>query len=149
MKSEAQLGYTGAMVDGEGHISLCYHKYRKGYSRHSLAVGISNTDERLMIWLKSIWGTNYHPQWKKGSKWDKGTRMCYIWGVTDKKAELFLKEIYPYLLLKKAQAELALAFRKTIGKRGWTGRGKPLPQNIWEKRQQLALLVAKLNKGEK
>jgi hypothetical protein len=73
---------------------------------------VCNTDARLIEWLHKVVG--------KGSvareRPRPNRRTQYTWIISSKEAEDFLREIYPYLVIKKEQADVVFKFRETFGK---------------------------------
>jgi hypothetical protein len=91
-RSVEVLAYTAGLFDGEGCVT------RGGYKDHRyVLVSISQDSMDVLYWIQAHWGGNVtnsgHGQWKmQGQKaWD------------------FLQEILPYLIVKRAHAELVLA----------------------------------------
>jgi hypothetical protein len=139
-------GYTAAMIDGEGCISIASYiqRIKKAgggeyqYCNTQLAVSIFQTDERLMKWLKHHYGGTYTPRKPK-----VGKRQGWSWvPAHGKNLERFLLKILPYLLLKREQALLALEYIRL-------GNGKSGPNNgnadLQKKRQDLAVRCSNLN----
>lgn len=106
-------------MDGEGciHIRRQWDKRYKGCFKYTLTISVTSTDEWLPRWLQFAWGgsvscndrTKTNPTWKP----------AYQWCVASRKALTFLMTVIPYLKLKKAQAEIAIAFqeRQKVGGR--------------------------------
>lgn len=102
---KTDLAYAAGIVDGEGTISL----FRCGKSNHSLSltVAVSNTNMWLVQWLKFAFGGNAYLA-RDGQGTNK--KDVYTWGIYSLPALEFLKLVYPYLRLKKPQAEIAIKF---------------------------------------
>ncbi len=106
---ERDIAYTAGLVDGEGCITI--HQ-RPG--RNYIELFITNTDPRMIGWLHERWGgaatwlypTN--PRHKPRGKWEVAARQ----------AAAILPIIRPYLIVKAAQADLALAYQATMGRQG-------------------------------
>lgn len=111
--SETEKGYLAGIIDGEGCIMLARHLGKRGKHVYHLYVGIANTSMALHRWLEQrLPGIGYvrqnspavdtrpsaHPErWKTGYDWIvSGNRV----------AAVLLREIAPYLVIKRAQAEL-------------------------------------------
>lgn len=102
----ATLAYTAGIIDGEGCIGI-YKEGRKGrWIYYVLAVNVGNTNPQLIEYLYSNFGGQ---SWKSPRLPPRKTAYC--WRLQAKSAGEFLKLIFPYLLLKKPQAELALKFQ--------------------------------------
>lgn len=122
-----------SFIDGEGSIRINevpYDRARKIYYNCNLHVFISNTDIRLMNHFKSLFGGSIHV----GNHKTNNHRTCYKWCVAAKKAEAILKGCLPYFIIKREQAEVALAFRATI----ITNNSNPISDSVKEQRHEFA-----------
>ena len=140
----AQWAYAAALMDGEGSFSITHgtgkSKAGKPYPLFDSKVTISNTSLDLMEWLKNTFGGTYflsvtHISKKARANGQKSLKPCYRW-IANKYAlqEWFTRGIYPYLIIKKRQAEVALEFVSLFGKHN--------P----EKRRELREMMLELNK---
>lgn len=102
---DTDLAYLAATIDSEGHIQNLVNHPRPSV-RNRVTVSIATTEEVLIEWLRQIGGAVYpeklgalgrKPSWK----WQVGAR--------DDVIEL-LQAVLPYMLVKRAKAESALAF---------------------------------------
>lgn len=103
--------WTAGIIDGEGciHIGKRTGQNRKGFQ---LRINVSNTDPKMILELKSLWGG-----WSGPCSKDKrlNRKSAWQWIITDTPAAKFLEEVYPFLICKKEQAVLAIEFSKSIG----------------------------------
>lgn len=114
---KTDLAYVAGIIDGEGciHIANCgSNKYKYGRV-FRLGISLASTDEWLPNWLKFAFGGYVYskpirPPSKK-SQWE--------WRLGDVKAMDFLRLIYPYLKLKKPQAEVAINFQRSRRRGGY------------------------------
>ncbi len=103
---EFYLAYTAGIIDGEGCIGI--------YPNTSMKRGRKCRSYRLRVhlshWLKSKFGgTIYLRDYaKSGQNW----KPVWYWMVVSRQALSFLEQVYPYLQMKKPQAELAIEFQK-------------------------------------
>jgi len=107
------LAYLAGIVDGEGYIGITADHRKRNPKKPCwrLKVTVTNTNEWLMQYLKfSIGGGTIQ------LKNSKNLRPCYQWEIRYGKAAEFLKLIFPYLRLKKPQAELAIKFQASVSK---------------------------------
>lgn len=112
--SQIDWARLAAYIDGEGCIRIAGVKGSTPYSRRVLyvEVSIANTDLRLTDWLKKTFGGSVYvnnrrldkPNWAQSSAWVVGSR----W------AAALLEGSLPYFVIKREQAEVALAFQATI-----------------------------------
>ena len=91
-----------AYIDGEGSVMI--------NGRH-LRVVVSNTDPRLHVWLRHTFGGSImaqrrylNPRHSTAMKWD----------VSCRKAAWVLENCLPFLIIKKQQAEIGLAYQSRL-----------------------------------
>ena len=149
--SEVDWARLAAYIDGEGSVQINTQDERRktlvGTRRLYLRVMVSNTDPRLLLWLKSKFGgcmsfssrsPRNEPRYKRIGKWLVACRQ----------AEAVLLACLPYLIVKKDQAEVALAFQETItppgSKRGQSSRAPRVTPEVdrfrYECRERLVQL---------
>ena len=133
---KTDIAYIAGIIDGEGCISLCVNKYRKPRPfSYFIRVNVTNTNEWLCQWLKfALGGGVYHhpdPNPKHKSRWQ--------WVLSSNEALAALKLIYPYLRLKKPQAELAIKFQESR-------QGKRMKKEELVLAEAQKILMNKLNK---
>lgn len=110
---KTDLAYAAGIVDGEGCISFCYS--HKKYQ--ALLVEVTNTNEWLVRWFSFVFGGRTYFQNDKrrvGPKY----KPIFRWIIRSTEALEFLKLIYPYLMLKKTQADIAIKFLNMRGRKG-------------------------------
>jgi hypothetical protein len=104
-KSE-DLARLAAYIDGEGHISIARVGRRL---THKMQVHITNTDVRLVVWLKDTFGGEYRVKGETVSK-----RRVWYWYVGSSLANSLLRQCLPYFIMKRDQAEIAIAYHRTV-----------------------------------
>lgn len=127
-----ESAYLAGILDGEGHISI---DRREGIEPthapiHGLLVGITNTDRDLIESLSTLYG---------GTVGRTGIRGChrkdaYRWRLTGPPAAKFLRELHPFLRIKKRQAEIGIEFAHEMATRQ---RGHRLTENEVDRREEL------------
>lgn len=113
-----------AYIDGEGCIRITTVKGAHDWSRRVMYIElhISNTDIRLSEWLVRIFGGAVHVRRQKTSRW----ATCYCWSVVSRRAADIIAGCLPYFIIKRDQADVALAFQKTIiTDRRYGRKGRP------------------------
>ena len=108
MDDIAIAAYAAGIVDGEGCITVTYHKGKAGKHRPRFLpyVTVSNTKMEMINWLLDYFGGSYTTAYH-GGNWNH----CYTWYLcTRDTVRDFLETIKPYLVIKKPQLELLLAF---------------------------------------
>lgn len=138
-KAFIKRSYFAGIIDGEGNISITCYNYSKPrkYKRHRLLLAVTNTDKKLIVWIKRNFGGSYYSYWNKYPK----SKEIHRWECCDKQAENIINDIFPYLIIKKNQAKLAIKFRETIGI-----NGKCIDDKIIRKRENMKKEMNKLNK---
>lgn len=113
--TKADLIYIAGFFDGEGSITI-HHNFQpspRGKSpNHTLQVSIGNTDRTVLDSIHAAFGGSFSV--RPGQK--KNHREVFQWGARCRGALKFLKAIRPYLRMKCAQADVAIAYqeRKTM-----------------------------------
>lgn len=102
---KTDLAYVAGIIDGEGCIGIYKHKHR-----YYLQVAVHMTNEWLVNWLSFAFkgSISTYGYYRKRENCQKE----WAWNLTGKKALVFLELVYPYLKLKKPQAEIAIQFQK-------------------------------------
>ena len=128
----AILAYTAGIIDGEGCIRINKrhsNRCRVGFELQ-LNVRVRNTNEWLIRWLQFQFGGSIRSDKQKGNRKD-----AWEWCLGTRQALEFLKQILPYLQIKRPQAELAVEFQRNKH----FGRNRPLEQLAVEEAQQLLM----------
>lgn len=101
---KTEKAYIAGLVDCDGSIMI--HK-----SQSVIVVAIYNTRESMITWLYARLGGYIHKrEFNKGSF--DGKKPLYMWRVTSKRCFDLLKAIYPFLVLKQKQADLAMCMHR-------------------------------------
>ena len=144
MKSPTPVGGNrlAAFIDGEGSIRIATHSSKKGNICLYLDMTVTNCDPRLINWLKTTFGGNTGARQHKNERWAPG----FYWNVACKVAENLLRECLPYFVMKREQAEIALAFAATltrsVGVKGHT-------EETWRHRMALRDTLREMHGGGK
>jgi len=97
-----RIAYFAGLTDGEGYIQLMDDG--KGYIK--LAVRISLTDgAEVLDEMQELWGGSLHIRNRPGM------RPYTEWLIYTKQAETCLRELLPFLKIKREEANLALKYR--------------------------------------
>ena len=142
--ADLSLQYIAGIVDGEGTIDINRrrpsHCNRLKSEEYCLRVGVVNTYLPLMHLLKAQFGgslSSRQPQLNH--------KVCYSWALVSKQAETFLSLVAPYLVVKRAQAELGLEFRRSRTNTASTKLGTSIGETTL--RESFYLAMRKLNGG--
>ena len=148
--SPADAAYIAGFLDGEGSISILRGKTRRGKSyRCFLAVSVSNTCREVLEWIRVLVGggkvsensSRLHQEKVALGVWKPIYNLH--WG--GKKSEEILRAVYPWLRVKKGQAEIALRFRETVNRKTHSWERVPVEDIAFREQCRDALL--RLNSG--
>lgn len=142
--NKVQIAYIAGIIDGEGHISITRNKSntcKRGY-RHRVQIAVTNSEVKLMNLLKS-WFDGHIAEVKMDEN-HYYQKQCYSWRTWAVNEQLeFLKNIEPYLFLKRKQAQICINFLENGGL-GYKGVG--VSDQEWNRREQLCKEIQKYNK---
>lgn len=145
MNRKEYLAYFAGIIDGEGYIGIKKHlsTMRSGgkgrginpcyYERISIA-GTNKPMIDLLIKTFKV-GKTY---WHKASKLSK--RGYWSWDVTNKLAVSVIKQVYPYLKIKRPEASLVLKLRESK-----SIRYKIIPPEIVIEREKFYQAIKKIH----
>lgn len=112
--SSVDRAYIAGFFDGEGTIGLrTSHSNDRRTPSYTLRARISNTNKDILIWIQLIVGYG-HIHCCKQIK-DYKPQFEIAW--SGKIASELLLQLYPYIKIKKLQAEIGIKFAETIGNR--------------------------------
>lgn len=105
-----ERGYAAGLIDGEGCIQIKKIKNlnHKRNPEYSLQISMNMVDTEAIDFMKGVFGGSVYGPLKT---YGKGFRPNYRWEITRKSALTFLKQILPFLRVKRVQAELGIRFQ--------------------------------------
>lgn len=103
--------YIAGFFDGEGCITIKRNVSRNGSISHILRVGAVQCNPAPIYRIQAIYGGNIC--WRKATLRQRSTAR---WQIDCEKAARFLEDILPFLIVKRAEAELALEFHRTMNR---------------------------------
>lgn len=117
--TDAQLiPYLAGFFDGEGTISISHYKRDGG--GYQLQIAVSQNERAPLEIFQTRFGGKIYSQ-----KWEKVKRAFYSWQLTNREEKrVFLEAVSPFLIVKKREAEIALAFLATLVSSRWHGGGE-------------------------
>jgi hypothetical protein len=144
--------YIAGLLDGDGCIRIGYAEYKPTQNRtYYLSVQITNNYLPVLEQIQGIYKGSIHRQ-RRAKETHTDT---FMWKIGSKRAGKFLRDIYPFFIIKKEQAALALEFQKHIekwkkkrtvnqkGKKGANGC-VPVPESEMKWRDKIYLQLSKL-----
>lgn len=118
--------YIAGIFDGEGCIGI-YRRVRvdRKNPEYPCELRISNTNKNVIEFIKRHFKEGLVYTWIGRSS---TRRQMWSWEVRGKKAMNFLQTVYPYLVIKKDQAKIAIEFVKRFRK---NARGRTPAEIQW------------------
>ena len=118
---ETDLAWAAGLFDGEGCVQIkrdYNDKVNRRWTTYSLRAIVVNTHVPTLVRFKAIVGIGtIRPMAFYGAH-SKKSKQRWEWQAVSKQAEMVLRALLPYLVTKKAQAEIALLSREYQGKIG-------------------------------
>lgn len=109
--TEIEKAWFAGLLDGEGYIQI--EKWSK-VSYYRLVLRIAMLHLPTLLKCQQIWDTG---KVKLVPKAPTKSKPFWRWHVKGQQAGLILESCYYYLVTKKAEAEIAIAFQHQIGNR--------------------------------
>ena len=119
--TEAQKAYIAGFIDGEGNLNIRKHPRSfngKRYYTHSIRTVLTNTDLRPIDFIQGLVGGK---RYTRTQHLGVGHQRCYSLALNGAESQKLLKQILPYLIVKKEIADLMLEYPL-----GWEKQGKEL-----------------------
>lgn len=111
-RQDTALAYIAGIIDGEGCIQIQKPKKhnREKSQPYKLQLRVANTDLRLIEYINLIFPAYVY----NGSERRKGRRRQFVWHANGSKAADVLRAVLPFMICKKEQADVAIAFQDTF-----------------------------------
>ena len=137
---ETEKAYIAGLFDGEGCVSIIKDD-RTGQGNHkspsySLILIISNNNKEVLEWLNKKTGI--------GNLAKRKNQRLYDWKLSRKGTEIFLNKIYPYLIIKREQAELAIEFCNHMNEKTGYNSKNPMTQSVLDIRESFRYKMSEL-----
>lgn len=129
--SEVEKAYLAGIIDGEGSICLARQFAKRSHGRYIYpTVRIANTKKILFEWIQVRVDL-------KGTFYESNGCLHICW--TGKQAIAILKEVLPYFVIKRKQADVVLGMDKMNKEAkekagGNFGHGRPIPEYVIKER---------------
>jgi hypothetical protein len=148
--SEFDKGWLAAAIDFEGWIYISKSPTKKT-TAYQLHVGVKCTNKEIVKEIQKKVGFGMFTKNKYNRDIEKGWKSTYEWKIGAKQALVFLKEIEPYLIVKREQAKLGIQFQEMLSKakslyQHKEGLRKPFPKEYWDWKEYCYLKMKELNK---
>lgn len=131
--------YTAGLVDGEGSIQI--------QNVGPLSLCVASTYRDVLVWLVEQWGGNIYNLSRKHPKC-LSKRQVFIWYAPAKRHLHIIEAIRPYLIIKAAEADVAIRYGHLPGVGVGKGHGKNYGVAVDTAKRKLFLLIRELRKYE-
>jgi hypothetical protein len=139
--SPTERAYIAAVIDGDGTISINKVKRRHKTPQYRPKVRVVNTDIRLIEYFTRLIGrNNFYVCYRKPRPSRQPTFEIQF---KESLIPFLLEQIKEYLVIKKKQAELVIAFCNTYSSH-WGCNG--VADSIVEQREKIYREIQRLNK---
>ena len=106
MVTEVEKAYAAGLFDGEGCIMIDKPRRGKG---HTLVITLAMRESVAVAWLQERWPGSLRSATRRPKT--REAFICWYWCRYTSAAATFLNDVLPYLLVKQAQAQLAIEFQ--------------------------------------
>lgn len=113
MNDQLKLAYLGGFVDGEGSIAVGINNGNGGRKRYYLRFSVHQLDPAPLLILESLFGGSVRNHTNRSGN----SRPIWEWVVVSEKARVAIETLRPYLIVKAAQADVALEFQSLLNER--------------------------------
>ena len=130
MATDTQIAYAAGFFDGEGYIGICGSQSRGSLC---LEIDVTQVDPRPLQFLAEHFGGKIKQRVRSKYTSTRNSRPSFLWRLHAKDAVMFLELIYPYLIHKRDQADLAFQFQRIRDTNKWR-KG-----NLQKKQEQISI----------
>jgi intein/homing endonuclease len=104
--NEEIYAYLAGFLDADGSITIVNRNIKGKPTRYRVQICVYNCNILIINKLKHLFGGKIRSNNVNSSysKW----RNCFVYSLSDSQAINVIKNIYPYLIIKKRQADIAL-----------------------------------------
>ena len=142
--------YIAGLIDGDGCIGTTYappnQKFRQKSPIIQTRVSLGSTCLSILKIFQKQYGGAIH---KRQGFISKNWKCFYMWIITSRKAMTFLKEITPFLFIKKPVGKYLLRNERYFQRNCKGGYGVRVPPKILQKRLEIHKWCCHFNKPGK
>ena len=110
LAKETELAYAAGFFDGEGWITIETRRLKNQPNINwRLRIGAGQDSVEPLLIFQEIWGGTIIK-----AKTRANGKTSHQWWLSTNMASRFLRDVLPYLIVKRRQAEIAIEFRNGI-----------------------------------
>ncbi len=109
--SMEDIAYTAGIIDGEGYVGIdkqCNSRWGEGTPYYYARLAVANTGAQLISWLQSHWSGSVNHRAPSNPR----ARDTWVWVVSTGQSAKVLSVVFPFLVLKKRQADTVIRFSR-------------------------------------
>jgi hypothetical protein len=116
--------YSAGLFDADGCVRIArWQKPNSTHVRYQVIATVSNCHSGVIEALMATYGGSIHTELR--SLRNPNHRNWHAWHAGSKVASAFLRRVLPHLIVKKEEAELALALQEHINQTAYMAPGRP------------------------
>lgn len=135
-----QCAYLAGLIDGEGSIIIKHKNHRQ----YSILLTIYNSHEPVLQWVTSHFGCGF--VCTQRNQRDRDQVPVYAWTSASFRAYHVLRATLPYLIIKKAQAEIVIEFQEALTSKQ-RHRWNQITDDDLQWREEQRLRLSRLNRS--
>lgn len=108
--NQVDRGYAAGFFDGEGCVNITRTENRVGAFAYRLQLLVTQADQAPLRWFQERFGGRLYEVPNNRSQLTDYPRTCWALHIHGEEAAATLRELEPLLILKREQAQNALAF---------------------------------------
>lgn len=150
MIEETTKAYLAGIMDGEGSIGIYIVRNGSRYATHMLQISVGMTEPQAVRLIADSYGVKTHIN----SRPHTNSKDRLVVTLRSDNALRLLRDIEPYMLVKKEHARIGIAFQESKINRvrdnakGWGAGRRPLTKTEWDKRESYRLQMYALSSGQ-
>lgn len=135
--------YLAGFIDGEGCITITINRRKDRQPQHCLTICVAQSDKWILDAMCESTGLGkVFTASNSVRPWMKATKSAWQWRIADRQALELLKTLQPHLLVKQAQAVIAIEFAERKSK---NPTGKRVLDEEIAIRERARLAITELN----
>ena len=131
-----ERAYLAGLMDGEGSVCIIRRVKTNCWPEYNVQITICNTNLPMLSWIVEHFAGSIKNHTTKSKL---GKKPIYRWYMSGKRSKPILETIFPYLIVKKRRAQLALSFLQDGEPAHLGGRGRKITSIEAGRRQALYL----------
>lgn len=142
--SEAQKAYIAGFIDGEGCIHIRKYKQGNGNIRYEARLNACQQNPAPLKFIQKLYGGSVHSR-NSAFHQKRGDKPISQYSIGQATSINIIKDIFPYLIVKKKHAKVALIFHRFLKEH--SNNGSQSSARLLNNLEKFKLLMNSINKG--